>query len=207
MILVTGFGPYEEDANASEVLVQSFIDCLPGELSGLQARLAFEVIVCAKASREMEHRALEANLSRLLEHYEPELCIFTGQAPLYNKITIERIGINSFMREIIDPNGPVGYWSNLPGTESLRSELENNEIPASFSFYCGQHVCNHILYSSLYSAEKNNLPHKSGFIHIPLLPAQVTRMDRDTPCMTLEMSRKALSLVILHVEELHRQKS
>ena len=57
----------------------------------------------------------------------------------------------------------------------------------------------------LYFAEKNNLPHKSGFIHVPLLPEQVAKQYRASPYMPIEMSRKALSLVIGHVEEIHRQ--
>ena len=185
------------------LLVHSFVDCLPEELSTLQGRLAFEIITCDNTSRETEHQTLEANLVGLLERYEPELFIFTGQAPSYNKITIEKIAINSFMREIIDADRPVAYWSNLPGTESLGAVLENHEIPACYSFYAGEHLCNHILYSSLYFAEKNNLPHKSGFLHVPLLPEQVTRLYRDSPYMPIEISRKALSLVINHVVELY----
>jgi pyroglutamyl-peptidase len=81
--------------------------------------------------------------------------------------------------------------------------LENQNIPADYSFYCGQHLCNHILYSSLHFAERFSLSHKSGFVHIPLLPEQVTRQHRDSPYMPLEMSRKAMVIVIKHVAEAH----
>lgn len=126
-----------------------------------------------------------------------------GQAPSYNKITIEKIATNSFMRDVIDSNRPVAYWSTLPGTEGLRPALEDRGIPACYSFYCGQHLCNHILYSSLYFSEQNGNSHKSGFIHIPLLPEQVTKEHRDSSFMPLEMSRKALSLIINHVAGVH----
>ena len=205
MILVTGFGPYKESMNASGALIESLRSELPAELVPLKAKLAFEVITCDDSSREAEHRSLEAQLTTLLADYRPELCIYTGQAPPYNKIAIERIATNSFMKEIIDPSRPVAYWSNLPGTKGLRTALERKSIPADYSFYGGQHLCNHILYSSLHFAENRNLPHKSGFIHIPLLPEQVMKHHRDAPYMPIEMSRNALSVIINHVAEAHGQ--
>ena len=207
MILVTGFGPYREDFNASGELVASFKKDLPGELLSLRDQLAFEVISCDDTSRETEHRTLEDQLAGLLNLHQPELCIFTGQAPPYNKITIEKIATNSFMRKTIDPDRPVAYWSNLPGTEGLQALLEAHAIPTDYSFYGGQHLCNHILYSSLYFAETHKLAHRSGFIHIPLLPEQVIKQHRDSASMPIDMTRKALALVINHVAEAHRQQS
>jgi len=203
MILITGFGPYREELNASGALVNSLKDELPESLVHLNEQLAFEVITCDDTSRETEHQSLEAQLGALLKQYKPELCIHTGQAPPYNKIVVEKIATNSFMREIIDPERPVGYWSNLPGTEGLQMALEARHIPAGYSFYAGQHLCNHILYSSLYLAEKNALGHKSGFIHIPVLPEQVTKKHRDAPCMPVNMTRNALSIIINHVVAAH----
>ena len=134
MILVTGFGPYQESTNASGVLVTSLKDELTNELLPYRKELTFEVVTCDDTSRETEHRTLESQLSELLKRYEPSLCIHTGQAPPYNKITIEKIATNSFMREVIDPKRPVAYWSNLPGTEDLRPMLEDQGIPAGYSF-------------------------------------------------------------------------
>ncbi len=205
MILVTGFGPYKEDMNASGTLVQSFKDELPPELVFLQQWLTFEVITCDDSSRETEHQTLEQQLSELLKRYRPLLCIHTGQAPPYNKITIEKIATNSFMREVIDPDRPVAYWSNLPGTDDMRGILEKQSIPCGYSFYAGQHLCNHILYSSLYFADNNGHSHNSGFIHVPLLPEQVATQHCDSPCMPVEMTRKALSLIIKHASALHQQ--
>lgn len=199
MILVTGFAPYREEANASGALVASMRDALPAALATRADALAFEVIACDDTSRETEHLSLETQLLALLDQYQPDLCIHTGQAPAYNKITIERIGTNSFMREVIDPARPVAYWANLPGTERLQSLLESERIPAGYSFYCGQHLCNHILYSSRYFSEVQGRGHRSGFVHVPLLPEQVARAHRDSPFMPLEMSRRALALIIDHV--------
>jgi pyroglutamyl-peptidase len=201
VILVTGFGPYREGLNASAELVKSLKHDLPGELLALKSRLVFEVVACEAASRETEHRALEAHLAGLLERHRPQMCIFTGQAPPYGKITIEKIALNSFMREAIDPATPAAYWSDMPGIDDLPQVLEGRDIPATHSFYAGQHLCNHILYSSLHLAKARSLPHKSGLIHVPILPEQARTVYRDAPGMSLEMSRKALAVAIRHVHE------
>ena len=196
MILVTGFAPYREAVNASGALVSSMRDELPGDLRDLTHALAFEVIACDDTSRESEHRSLEDRLRKLLDDYRPALCLFTGQAPAYNKVTFEKVAINTFMREIIDPARPVGYWADLPGLDRLPQVLESQGIPAAVSFYGGQHLCNHILYSSLHFAAEQGLPHRSGFMHIPVLPEQICRDHPDAPGMALEMTRRALSIVI-----------
>lgn len=201
MILVTGFAPYREPMNASGELVRSMRDALPGELSHLEGRLAFEVIGVDDDSRETEHATLEEQLQALLRRYNPRLCIHTGQAPPYNKITFERIATNSFMQQVIDPERPVGYWSDLPGTDQLKERLELEGIPAGYSFYGGQHLCNHILYSSLHFSRTLELGHKAGFVHVPLLPEQVLSKHRQSSFMTLDMLRRALALVIQHVDQ------
>ncbi len=204
MILVTGFGPYKEEINASGELIASLKNELPGELSHLKSGLALEIISCDDTSRETEHLSLERQLKELLMIHKPEICLFTGQAPPYNKITIEKVAINSFMREIIDPNRPVGYWSNIPGLDSLKIELEENCIPAVYSFYAGQHLCNHILYSSLHFAEQGGHFHKSGFVHIPVLSVHTIKQHPSSPSMPLEVSRKSLGIVINHMVESSR---
>lgn len=202
VILVTGFD-YQDSMNASGVLVHSLKDKLTEELMPIRGALAFEVITCDETSRETEHMTLELQLSELLKRHSPDVCIHIGQAPPYNKITIEKIATNSFRREFIDPDGPVGYWANLPGTDDLRSVLEQEGIPTCYSFNCGQHTCNHILYSSLHFSVNAGHSHMAGFIHIPVLPEQVVTQYRDSPHMTLDTSRKALSLIITHVAKTH----
>ena len=199
MILVTGFAPYKDEFNASGELVGSLRDDLPNELLHLKNAINFEVISVDEASREAEHCSLEEQLKNILNKYNPAICIFTGQAPPYNKITIEKIATNTFMREVIDSERPVAYWSNLPGTENLKDALEEAEIPAAYSYNAGQHLCNHILFSSLYMAEAFNFGFKSGFVHVPLLPKQVVKSHRESPFMSLEMLRKAMVIIIKQV--------
>ena len=202
-MLVTGFGPYKEETNASGKLIASLKSELPDELVHLKPKLEFEVIACKDASREAQHLYLEEQLKALLQDHKPEICLFTGQAPSCHKITIEKLAINSFMGEIIDPVSPVGFWSDIPGLDTLKSELEDHGIPATYSFYAGQHLCNHILYSSLYLAGNRTKPHRSGFVHIPVLPEQTIIRHPDSPSMVLEITRKALSVLINRIAQIH----
>ncbi|WP_319380997.1 hypothetical protein [Thiomicrorhabdus sp.] len=199
MILVTGFWPYKETFNASGELIESLKNDLPQALWEIRNELIFEVLSCDITSRETEHQTLEARLLELLHRYRPEMCIFTGQASLYNRVTIEKIAINSFMEQQIDPKRSPAYWSNLPGIDELQSVLQEQEIPAKYSYECGQLLCNHLLYSSLYFAESMNLPHKSAFIHIPVLPKQIIHTHPNSACMPLDMTRKALAIIIEQV--------
>ena len=102
MLLVTGFGPYDEAFNASGMLVQSLVEDLPQELESLREQLSFALFNIEPGSRESEHRELEQRLRELLHQHSPSVCIHTGQAPVYNKITVERLATNSFQREAID---------------------------------------------------------------------------------------------------------
>ncbi|VAW85793.1 hypothetical protein MNBD_GAMMA16-2117 [hydrothermal vent metagenome] len=199
MMLITGFVPYKEKLNASEALISSMRSNLPDELRNFESQLAFELIEVDETSRETEHQTLETQLLCLLKKYKPTLCIFTGQAPPYNKITIEKVGLNSFMGQLIHADRPVAYWSDLPGIETLPAAVEAQNIPATHSYYAGQHLCNHILHSSLYFSEHLSLSHRSGFIHIPVLPGQVKEVYKNSACMPLEMTRKALLAIIKHV--------
>lgn len=201
LILVTGFAPYREAMNASGELIASMQAEPPDELRALPCGLAFDVIACDDRSRETEHRSLEARLLELLDVHRPALCLFTGQAPSRNKITFEKIAVNTFMRQIIDPDRPVAYRADLPGLDTLPPLLEAQDIPAALSFYGGQHLCNHILYSSLHVAATRGLPHRSGFMHVPILPKQVCADHRDAPSMSLAMTRHALTCVLLALSE------
>ena len=199
MILATGFAPYREEYNASQELIASYMEDLPDELCDLKSDLALEVIECDDTSRESEHQSLEARLSELLSTHRPTSCVFVGQAPPYNKTVIERLGTNTFMDQIIDPDRATGYWSNVPGLDTMLKELETNRIPAAYSFNAGQHLCNHVLFSSLHFESQGIGSHKSVFIHIPVLPVQLVAQYPHSPSMSLQDSRSALSVILNHV--------
>ena len=201
-ILVTGFEPNDDGLNASKILIESVRDELPESLSGIQEILHFEVLPPSSD-------ALQANLLKVIAKHKPIYCLFTGQAPGRNKITLERLATNlkdfgspdgEGMQphgEFIEKNGPAAYWSNLPNQEFLIDNLNENGIPASSSNHGGNHLCNQVLYHALHHAKVSNSNLMCGFMHIPPLPVQAQKQWLGTPFIPLSMAREALALVLV----------
>lgn len=200
-ILVTGFPPYKDEINASGTLIASLRDDPPAEIRSLLPRLHFRLIPFDDSSYDAESDSLKRALREALEEVKPTVCIFTGQAPGRDKITVERAAINIFMDRIIETNGPVGFWATLPGQDELPHVLSDHGIPAGHSNYAGCHLCNHILYSTCYLHSSGVFDLKAGFIHLPVLPEQTATRHPDAPSMPLLQLRQAMTVIIQHVVE------
>ena len=142
--------------------------------------------------------SLDLVFYQLLDDYQPSICIFTGQAPGSRDICIEHVALNVYNGQKIVADGPVGYWCTLHGIEELPDVLTSNTLPAEHSFHAGTYLCNALLYSALHRACTRNIELKAGFIHIPLLPEQTDDNEDPSQSMTLDMARKAITLVINH---------
>lgn len=182
-ILVTGFDPFGgESINPAYEVVKRLKDNIAGaEVIKLQIPTAFN------KSTEM--------IIKKVEEINPDCVLSIGQAGGRYDITIERIAINIDDARIpdnlnqqpidkkIDENGETAYFATIPVKEIV-SSISSKNIPASISNSAGTYVCNHVMYSILNYARKNNLNIQSGFIHIPFLFEQV--MDKkNTPAMDL----------------------
>lgn len=201
IVLLTAFPPLADGLNASELVVKSLKENPTLEIIEHLHLLKFEIM-------SGNTKILENELNDALNRHHPDICIFTGQAPGRNKITLERIATNLKYFVTLDKagNAPKGeqiiqkgstaYWNTLPDLENIVSILEQNNIPAAVSNNCGTHLCNQIFYHGLHIAEINNSTIKCGFVHIPVLPQQVIKYWAESPFMPIEMSRKALSLII-----------
>jgi pyroglutamyl-peptidase len=198
-ILITGFTKYQNfESNASEQLILSLKNNLPSELSSLKDDLVFGIISCNGENGQSELEVVENQLKKLVDDYQPRICIFTGQAPGHSKISIEHVALNICNEEKIVADGPVGYWSTLPGIEDLPDILSSHAIPAEHSFHAGTYLCNALLYTALHRACIQNINLKAGFIHISLLPEQIRDEEDSVQCMTSDMVRTAMALIIKH---------
>ncbi|BCR04110.1 hypothetical protein DESUT3_11790 [Desulfuromonas versatilis] len=200
-VLISGFRRADGAANASALLVDSLRRDLPEELR-LQARLLrFELLDYDEAADGPSQQArLQRQLSEILSRHAPQICLFTGQAPGRNRISIERLALNLFGGEVIEPGGPVGCWSTLPDLPRLAGLLLKHGIPAELSSHAGTYLCNHLLYSALRLAQMQGGGPLAGFVHLPVNPLQLDSYPGD-PFMPLEMVRKAISLIALQIIE------
>ena len=200
-VLITGFEPNDDGLNASELVVMSLRDNPPQILSQYINDINFKIMPGNTCSLG---QVVDATLKAFL----PDICICIGQARGYNKIALERMAKNlrSFTTpdkannapkgELITTEGPVAYWASLPDQDSLVSLLESHNIPAKISNDCGSHLCNQIFYHMLHWKDVHRSDMEVGFVHIPALPEQVIKYWPESPFMPMEMTRKALSLII-----------
>lgn len=200
-VLITGFEPNDDGLNASELVVASLRDRPTPELSQYIARIDFKIM-------PGNTNILGQVVDETLKTVAPNICIGIGQARGYNAIALERMAKNLryFVTadkvgnvpkgEPIVCNAPVAYWHSLLEQDSLVTLLTSHNIPARVSNDCGTHLCNQIFYHFLHWKELHNLDMKVGFVHIPALPEQVIKYWADSPFMPLEMTCKALSLIV-----------
>lgn len=197
-ILVTGFASTAKGLNASDVLVRSLIDNLPAPLREAKSQLHFRII-------DTTPHDLRDALDALLAEIEPAICVFVGQAPGRNAITLERVAANLKFTgpppspgdtppsAPIDAHGPASCVATLTQMDAMIEKLRDAGIPAALSDDAGNHLCNQLLYEGLQHATQA----RCGFVHIPALPQQVIERWPSYPFMPLEMMRAAMEIILL----------
>ena len=199
-MLITGFEPNDDGLNASELVVVSLRDNPTQELSQYINDIDFKIM-------PGNTNILGQVVDETLKAVEPDICIGVGQSR-YNRIALERMeknlryfvtldrAGNAPKGEPIVSNAPAAYWNSLLEQDNLVTLLESHNIPARISNDCGTHLCNQVFYHFLHWRDIHNLDMKVGFVHIPALPEQVIKYWAELPFMPMEMTRKALSLII-----------
>jgi len=204
-ILLTAFEPYDDEVNASQVLVAS----LRGDPPPIPARsgldLAFDLL-------PVDTTRLRGRIEAAIDRARPDVIVMTGQNPGADKIRIERIAVN--IRDFTIPDaagnlargdrvsarGPAAYWSTLPGADACVDRLRAAGIGAERSSHAGTYLCNQGLYETLELAAERSGP-LAGFVHVPVLPAQATRYGAGTPSMALEDQRRAMAILLATVAD------
>jgi len=200
-ILITGFEPFDDIVNASQVLVESLLTDLPAPLGRHSGALHFAVLPTHT------HRTWPL-LREQLDRLRPDYCLLTGQARGRDRVCLERIAINlkDFERpdaagnqprgESIVESGPAAYWSSLPTQHRLIAALDQAGVPAAHSSHAGTHLCNQTLYQSLHYAREQQRSLRCGFVHVPLLPVQTQGRHAGQPHLALDMARTAMAVLV-----------
>jgi pyroglutamyl-peptidase len=123
-------------------------------------------------------------LAQLLEEYQPELVVCTGQAAGRSAISLERIAINVIDARIPDnagakpidvpviPDAPDAYFTKLPIKAMLQALLDE-AVNAEVSQTAGTFVCNQVFYGLMHLLAQPKWQHvRGGLIHVPWLPEQ-----------------------------------
>ena len=193
-ILLTGYEPFlDMKRNPSIEAIRL--------LEGMHFH-GYEVIVEELPMRYAEIRDI---IREQLDKHKPAAVICTGVSSIGTSIAVERVAINvgsadnrpnfgfENLDQILNPCGPVAYWSTLPFREILNA-INSQSIPAYISNSAGTQGCNLVFYHLMdYIAEKN-LRIPGGFIHIPRLPEN--SVGSMNPSMNLLDSAKAIECAV-----------
>ena len=166
-ILVTGFEPFGGNAVNPSMAV---VNALPASADLLKRILP---VVYADAGETIR------DLIRV-EH--PDAVLSLGLCGRASTVLLERVAVNvnhdtdgdnagdCASNRLIDPEGPVGYWSTLPLT-TMHAALCEKGIPAAWSNHAGTYVCNHVFYKARRAMDELSLARPCGFVHLPPLDA------------------------------------
>lgn len=191
-ILLTGFEPFGGETENPSAGIARAAQAAGAELKTLVLPVEFG-------------RAAEITIAALGE-FAPDWIIMLGQAAGRTAITPERVAINlahstepdnagfTPWEQLIDPLGPVGYFSSLP-LSPLVGALQTSGVPAQLSNTAGTYVCNDLFYRVM--AYIQDKPIKGGFIHIPLFPSQTLQGSR--PSMAPDLILRGINTVLSFV--------
>jgi pyroglutamyl-peptidase len=173
-ILVTGFEPFDGNAeNPSQAIVSALAERPASERP---FEIVTEILPC-------EFGAAGERLVSLIRDLRPDAVVSIGLAAGAAAIRLERVALNlndasrpdnggdQPTGRLIDPEGPIGYWSTLP-IDAMLAAVRSRDIPSLITNHAGAYVCNHVMYTARHEIERAGLGIPSGFIHVPLMTEQ-----------------------------------
>ena len=207
-ILLTGFNRFSSlSVNSSEAIVHRVEQNCHSEGMGLVTEvLPTEFVRAGNRIRE------------LIRTLTPDVVIVLGVARDTNYVRLERVALNIDDSEtpdnrgdapsarIIQPRGPVAYWSTLP-LEILMDVLKGLGVPAEISSHAGTYVCNHVFYSARHEIEQLNAAVQCGLIHVPLMLEQAEAIGTTFVLPLAVMAEAVTSCIDLLNPEFRSQSS
>jgi pyroglutamyl-peptidase len=203
-VLVTGFEPFGgSDVNPSAEIARA-----------LDGRRIAGASVSGRVLPVRWGEAIAVALSAIAE-VGAEAVIMFGQAGGRTAMSVERIGINVCEgkdnagedgggRPVV-PGGPDGVFSGLP-IHALVAAMREAGVPAEISNSAGTYLCNHVAYGVPQALRAAGSPVIAGFVHVPLLPEQVVRLQETgerggarSACLPLGMMVRAAEAAVAAV--------
>ena len=191
-ILVTGFEPFNGALiNPSQQILER-----------LQAPSG---IILIKEVLPVEFAGSTKRLQALFAEHKPDVVLSLGQAGNRPEISVERVAINlnnvrssNGKTELADnagekpidkqiaQDGATAYFTTLPDWKMIEA-IQKAGVAGAASYTAGTYVCNHVMYTALYEAEKNYPNMKAGFIHVPFLPEQLAERKDNRLVYAMEL--------------------
>jgi pyroglutamyl-peptidase len=193
--LVTGFEPFGGDrVNPSFEAMRR----LPRRLGALDI---------ATTALPVTYRGALPALKEAIAASTPDIVLCTGLAGGRAELSLERVAINIDDARIPDNDGdqpvdrPVvaggsaAYFATLP-IKAAAAALREAGLPAAVSNSAGTFLCNHVFYGLMHEAALGANRFRGGFLHVPYLPNQATRVP-GAPSMALEQIVEGIEITLL----------
>lgn len=198
-VLITGFDPFDKETiNPAYEAVKRLAD----EINNV-------TIIKAEVPT-VSYQAIECTIE-LIKQHQPDIVINVGQAGGRYGITPEKVAINLNDFRIKDnagnqpldckvfADGENAYFTTLP-VKAIVENIKQAGIPAAVSYSAGTFVCNQLMYGVAHYINTNQLPIKSGFVHIPFMTEQVVDKP-NMPSLSLDQLTCGLEAMIIAVLE------
>ena len=148
-----------------------------------------------------------------IDREQPDAVLCIGQAAGRRALTPESRAVNlcdascpdnagKILRGVpVIPGAPEEYFTTLP-VDAMTEAIRAAGLPAETSDSAGTFVCNHLLFGVLHKcAEECRLhpgkrPVSAGFLHVPCIPEQLSRMPAGTFALPTEEIARGISAVL-----------
>ncbi|MBV8412551.1 MAG: pyroglutamyl-peptidase I [Alphaproteobacteria bacterium] len=192
--LVTGFDPFGGD------------DVNPSSLAVRQLKRRIGDIEIHTAELPTSYAKSASLLDEAIDEVRPAIVLCVGQAGGRAELCLERVAINvqdarirdNDGRQPIDrpvvKDGPAAYFATLP-IKACVAAMREAALPAAVSNTAGTFVCNHIFYALMDMLHRRRRPARGGFLHIPYIPEQASRLG-GAPSMALDDIVRGIELVL-----------
>jgi pyroglutamyl-peptidase len=156
----------------------------------------------------VEHKTSALIAEKRINEEKPDVIMEIALAAGRGCITLERVALNRYyfvdtdkiVDESLAEDGAVGYLSTLP-LERIKRALENEGIPAEYSFWADTYVSNEVFYHIMRAASRKKIK-AAGMIHLPLSAEQVIQrklhymVKSNMPSMQQPKLEEAVKLAI-----------
>jgi len=141
-----------------------------------------------------------------IHEVRPDIVLCVGLAGGRPELCLERVAINVQDARIRDNDGkqpidrpvvrdgPAAHFATLP-IKACVAEMRKVGLPASVSNTAGTFVCNNVFYALMDMATRHPIPMRAGFMHIPYIPEQVSRLGA-APSMALDDIVLGIEIVV-----------
>ena len=145
-------------------------------------------------------------LRAAIEETRPEIVLCVGQAGGRTELCLERVAINVQDARIRDNDGdqpidkpvvkggPAAHFATLP-IKACVAEMRRAGLPAVVSNTAGTFVCNHVFYALMDIIRQQPAPMRGGFLHIPYVPEQASRVG-GAPSMALDDIVRGIEIIV-----------